>query len=224
MIPAAGIGSRMQAGNFPKQYMSLCGTPILQRTIERLAALPQLAGIVVCLAAQDRFFQNLQLTTPVITATGGKERCHTVLNGLLALRGKANPQDWVLVHDAARPCVRLEDLKKLLQETSHHPVGGLLAAPVRDTMKRSNTDGEVVETISREQLWHALTPQVFRWQMLHDALQTVLSEQDLVTDEAQAIEYCGHRPKLVAGHLDNIKVTYPADLDTASLYLQQQQE
>ncbi len=151
---------------------------------------------------------------------GGAERCHSVLNGLQALRQQAQPNDWVLVHDAARPCVRQADIEKLMTQLAEHPVGGLLAVPVRDTMKRADTGREIVETVNRDGLWHALTPQMFRLETLFNALQNVSNRGELVTDEAQAIEKTGQRPVLIEGHADNIKITHPQDLSLAEMYLQ----
>ena len=228
-MPAAGSGSRMGSRR-PKQYLHLLGKPILQHTLERLC-LSRIAGIVVCLAEEDIYWESLTLPKPVIRVSGGAERCHSVLNGLQVLRQRAQPDDWVLVHDAARPCVRQADIEKLMTQLALHPVGGLLAVPVRDTMKRaalstSNShqekiEIEIVETINREGLWHALTPQMFRLETLYNALQSVLSSGELVTDDAQAIERLGLRPVLIEGHADNIKVTHPQDLNLAELYLRQ---
>ncbi|HHB92380.1 MAG TPA: 2-C-methyl-D-erythritol 4-phosphate cytidylyltransferase [Thioploca sp.] len=221
IIPAAGIGSRM--GNVcPKQYLQLQGKTILQHTLERFN-LSIIAGIVVCIADHDKYWDKLNLPMPIIRAGGGKERCHSVLNGLQVLQQHAKPNDWVLVHDAARPCVRQTDIEILIAKLANHPVGGLLALPVRDTMKRSNFATEIVETVEREGLWHALTPQMFRLELLFNALQTVLNNNDLVTDEAQAVEKQGLKPLLVAGHADNIKITHPQDLTLAELYLREQQ-
>ena len=228
IVPAAGNGSRM-GNSQPKQYLPLHGKPILQHTLERLN-LPQIKGIVVCIAANDSVWSTLTLPQAVITVIGGAERCHSVLNGLQALQQQAQPNDWVLVHDAARPCVRPTDIDKLMTQLAEHPVGGLLAIPVRDTMKRVATSSpqslsysvEVVETVNRENLWHALTPQMFRLATLTFALQNVLKQHETVTDESQAMEQLGYHPVLIEGHADNIKVTLPQDLKLAELYLQQQ--
>jgi len=221
-VPAAGSGSRM-GSHRPKQYLHLHDKPILQHTLERLC-FSRITGIVVCLAEDDAYWETLILQKPVIRVNGGAERCHSVLNGLQALRQRAQPDDWVLVHDAARPCVRQADIEKLMTELAHHPVGGLLAVPVRDTMKRAASNAhqiEIVETINREGLWHALTPQMFRLETLYNALQSVLKKGELVTDDAQAIERFGLQPVLIEGHPDNIKVTHPQDLSLAELYLRQ---
>ncbi len=208
-------------GDCPKQYLKIQGKTILQHTLERFN-LKGIAGIVVCIADHDTYWDNLTLPMPVIRANGGTERCHSVLNGLQVLQQQAQPDDWVLVHDAARPCVRQSDIATLIDRLTSHPVGGLLALPVRDTMKRSNTKAEIVETVERDGLWHALTPQMFRLELLVNALQTVLDKNEMVTDEAQAIEKQGLKPLLVAGHADNIKITHPQDLALAELYLQEQ--
>jgi len=220
IVPAAGIGARM-GNKCPKQYLPLDGKPILQHTLERLNR-PWIAGIVVCVAQNDTWFAQLKLPRQVIQAPGGAQRCHSVLNGLYALSSQAQPQDWVLVHDAARPCVRIQDIDTLRHQLSHHPVGGLLALPVRDTMKRANPQAQSVETISRLHLWHALTPQMFRFELLTQALQQALTQGIIVTDEAQAIEHLGYQPQLIEGHADNIKITHPADLTLAQLYLRHQ--
>ncbi len=222
IVPAAGSGSRMGSRR-PKQYLHLHDKSILQHTLERLC-LPQIAGIVVCLAEDDAYWETLTLPKPIIRVNGGAERCHSVLNGLQALRQRAQPDDWVLVHDAARPCVRQADIEKLMTELAYHPVGGLLAVPVRDTMKRAASNAhqiEIGETINREGLWHALTPQMFRLETLYHALQSVLNKGELVTDDAQAIERFGLHPVLIEGHPDNIKITHPQDLSLAELYLRQ---
>ena len=221
-MPAAGVGKRMGT-DCPKQYLSLQGKPILQHTLERLAATP-VSGIVVALSATDPYWDELKLdlSVPLMRVEGGAERFHSVLNGLRHLQQHADPDDWVLVHDAARPCVRVEDIQHLMIELADHAVGGLLALPVRDTMKRSDANNNITKTVNREQLWHALTPQMFRLQALTAALETILTQQKMVTDDAQAIELTGQQPVLIAGHADNIKVTHPQDLQLASLFLTQQ--
>lgn len=197
---------------------------MLQHTLERLASLP-LAGIVICLAENDPYWEQLSLNLPVplMRAVGGAERCHSVLNGLKILKSQAVATDWVLVHDAARPCVRVADMQKLMRQLAGHPVGGLLALPVRDTMKRTEAGTtSVQETVNRTDLWHALTPQMFRLQPLMTALEMALARGAVVTDDAQAMEQQGLQPILVAGHADNIKITHPQDLQLAELFLTQQ--
>lgn len=222
VIPAAGRGSRMGLDR-PKQYLSLLGKSILQHTLERIC-LPAISGVVVCTAQEDTFWQTLtlQLPIPLWQVTGGAERFQTVLQGLKKLTDIAQPTDWVLVHDAARPCVRQADIEQLMTQLALHPVGGLLAVPVRDTLKKANAQGLVLETINRQNMWHALTPQMFRLNLLLSALEHVVAHGDIVTDEAQAIERLGYQPILVEGHADNIKITHPQDLQWAELFLQQQ--
>lgn len=213
-------------GHCPKQYLKLQNKPVLQHTLERLAALP-LAGIVVCLSADDPYWEQLalNLSVPLIRAEGGAERCHSVLNGLKTLQAQAVATDWVLVHDAARPCVRVADMQRLMEQLADHPVGGLLAIPVRDTMKRGIAGTtSVQETVNRTDLWHALTPQMFRLQPLTTALEQALARGAVVTDDAQAMEQQGLQPILVEGHADNIKITHPQDLQLAELFLTQQAE
>jgi len=223
VVPAAGAGSRM-GGPLPKQYLRLAGRTVLEHTLERVARQRQLRGLVVVTAADDRHWEALgfDCPLPLWRVDGGAERCHSVLNALEHLAAEASADDWVLVHDAARPCVRSSDIDRLIETARRHPVGGLLAVPVRDTMKRADEHGTVVETVPREGLWHALTPQMFRLGPLTEALRSAVSDGCLVTDEAAAMERAGHRPRLIPGHSDNIKITRPEDLALAEFYLQQQ--
>lgn len=224
VVPAAGIGSRMQA-SVPKQYMPLCGSSVIECSLHRLASLSAVQGIVVALAADDAWWPDLHLEPgrPLQTVIGGDERCHSVLNALQYLIDNAAATDWVMVHDAARPCVQLADLEKLYQQVTQADQGGLLAVPVRDTMKRADKEHMwVAETIERNGLWHALTPQMFRLGELHQALTHVLADGLQVTDEASAMESCGYQPLLVEGHHDNIKITHPDDLALAAYYLGRQ--
>lgn len=226
VIPAAGIGKRLGADR-PKQYLALGRKPILTRTIDRLRAHPSVAGVVVVISPDDRYWPTLTLapaSSRLMVTMGGAERCHSVLNGLLFLRDVARADDWVLVHDAARPLLRRRDVDVLVEQLQSHPVGGLLGVPVSDTIKRAASDGEIHETVDRSQLWRAFTPQMFRLAMLTNALQQALDSGHLVTDEAQAMEHAGHRPKMVEGHGDNIKITRTEDLALAEYYLSQQPE
>ncbi len=220
VIPAAGVGSRMQADR-PKQYLPLAGKSVIEQTIACFSHHPEISGIVVALSSGDPWWPSLTIDThvPLYTADGGAERCHSVLNGLQLLSQYANEDDWVLVHDAARPCLRREDIDQLLSALTDDPVGGLLGLPVADTVKRTDTEGRVEATVPREQLWRALTPQMFRLGTLRNALQQALDDGFLVTDEASAIEHAGLRPQMVEGHGDNIKVTRPDDLRLAELFL-----
>lgn len=226
VIPAAGVGQRMRS-DIPKQYLPLAGRSVLAHSLQRMSLHPVITEIVVVLAADDPYWHQQQLewvSRPVTTVVGGKERSDSVLCGLQALANRASDDDWVLVHDAARPCVRVEDIQRLIEQCSSDEVGGLLAMPVRDTMKQADNGGRVRATVSREHLWHALTPQMFRYRDVVRALQQARDQDIAVTDEAMAMEMLGKRPRLVEGHSDNIKITRPEDLDLAAFYLQTQGE
>ena len=218
IVPAAGRGLRFGSPQ-PKQYLPLAGVPVLARTLQRLDDLGARA-IAVGVAAEDPYWPELRLslTTPLLTFTGGAERALTVLNGLAALTDQAAEDDLVFVHDAARPCVRGSDLRRLYEAALDAPDGALLARPVADTVKRGGAEG-ITATIDRRDLWLAQTPQVFRFGRLQAALASAVAAQALVTDEAGAIERMGGRPRLVAGHQDNIKITTPEDLVLAEIYL-----
>ncbi len=223
VVPAAGIGQRMQSDR-PKQYLEIDGRPLLEYAISRLMADTHIEGVVVAISSADRYWPELEicLDKPLWVAEGGVERCHSVLNALQELATHADEDDWVLVHDAARPCVRAEDIAHLIAELNTDEIGGLLAIPVRDTMKRAEANRRVISTEDRHGLWHALTPQMFRYGKLRHALEQAMEDEALVTDEASAMELAGFEPLLVEGHADNIKVTRPEDLTLAAFYLQQQ--
>ncbi len=220
VIPAAGTGSRM-ASEIPKQYLEIAGKTILEHTLNRFFDHSKIAGVVLAISPDDQYWEQLNVTSdkPLIMAQGGAERCHSVLSALQTLEDHADQQDWVLVHDAARPCLRSEDIDKLINEVADHKVGGLLAAPVRDTMKRG-VDNVITETIERTGLWHALTPQMFRLSDLRSALENTLDKGLVVTDEAQAMESMSKMPLLIEGHVDNIKITRPQDLELGTHYLE----
>ena len=225
VVPAAGVGKRMQADR-PKQYLEIAGRPLIEYAISQLMADPHIEGVVVAISAEDEYWPTLEITLdkPLWVVEGGVERCHSVLNALQELATRANEEDWVLVHDAARPCVRAEDITQLITKLTHDDIGGLLAVPVRDTMKRAGTNQRVITTEDREGLWHALTPQMFRFGKLRHALEQALEDESLVTDEASAMELAEYEPLLVEGHAENIKVTRPEDLALAAFHLQQQGE
>jgi len=225
VIPATGIGSRMEA-DIPKQYLQIKGKCILEYTLEKFCHYPRIEGIVIALAENDKYWPGLSISSnkKIIQTIGGAERCHSVLNGLRCLGNVAASNDWVLVHDAVRPCVRVEDIEKLIDSVGAGVKGGLLAVPVRDTMKRADKTNCVTETVDRSGLWHALTPQMFRLAELIAALEHTLRDKLLVTDEAQAMEFHKVNPLLVEGHPDNIKVTHPRDLLLAELYLLEQEK
>nr|WP_288354834.1 2-C-methyl-D-erythritol 4-phosphate cytidylyltransferase [uncultured Pseudomonas sp.] len=214
VIPAAGIGSRMRADR-PKQYLQLAGKSILEHTLHCFLDHPRLRGVVVSLAEDDPFWPSLDCAhdARIHTAAGGAERADSVLNALLRLAELgAGEQDWVLVHDAARPNLAQSDLDLLLAELADDAIGGLLAVPARDTLKRVGSDGRVRETIDRSVIWQAYTPQMFRLGALHQALAEALVSDVAVTDEASAMEWAGQAPRLIEGRADNLKVTRPEDL------------
>ncbi len=215
VIPAAGIGSRMRADR-PKQYLQLVGRTILEHTLHCFLDHPQLHGLVLSLAADDPWWPALPCAGDprIQRAEGGAERADSVLAGLLQLiELGAQPDDWVLVHDAARPNLARSDLDLLLQELADDPVGGLLAVPARDTLKRVGADGRVAETVDRSLIWQAYTPQMFRLAALHRALADALVADVAVTDEASALEWAGLAPRLIEGRADNLKITRPEDLE-----------
>jgi len=219
VVPAAGIGSRMQA-TCPKQYLTIGQQTLLEHSIARLFSHPAIKQVIVALSPDDAQFASLPLARDprVLSVTGGETRAESVLAGLRAAQGAG----WVLVHDAARPCLHPDDLARLLQVRETSRVGGILAAPVRDTMKRGEPGvAAVAHTVEREDLWHALTPQFFPHQLLTACLTRALAEGATITDEASALEYCGYHPLLVSGRSDNIKVTRPEDLALAAFYLTQ---
>ncbi|MEG3135173.1 2-C-methyl-D-erythritol 4-phosphate cytidylyltransferase [Rouxiella sp. T17] len=219
VLPAAGIGSRMQS-EIPKQYLTIEGKTLLEYAIGALLRSPRVRQVIVAIGPHDRFFAQLALANDprVNVVIGGAQRADSVLAGLK----QAGEADWVLVHDAARPCLHLDDLNRLLAISETSKVGGILAAPVRDTMKRGEPGIEkIAHTVDRQDLWHALTPQFFPLDLLKSCLIRALDEGATVTDEASALEHCGYHPQLVAGRSDNIKVTRPEDLALAAFFLTQ---
>lgn len=224
IIPAAGTGVRMRA-NVPKQYLLLLGRPVILHTLERLCGYPRLRGVLVGLVPGDRYWPSLalpKLEKFLGTFDGGAVRAQTVLNGLRALAAHARDEDWVMAHDAVRPCVRHADLDNLVAAALGSPDGALLGMPVADTVKRADDEGYVQETVARAGLWRALTPQMFRLKKLQEALNAALVDNEDITDESAAMERLGARPRVVEGHPDNIKITQPADLALAELFLKQQ--
>ncbi len=220
IIPAAGVGARMQTAE-PKQYLQIDGQAVLAHAIARIGAVTAVERIVVALHPQDDRWATLGLQNGprLQTCSGGTDRCHSVLNALNALHEHAAGDDWVLVHDAVRPCISVDDVERLLKEVADHPVGGLLAVPVSSTLKKAGPDGNVSATVDRTDLWQASTPQVFRYGLLHRTLTQAIAAGALVTDEASALELAGFAPRLVRGRADNIKITYPEDLLLARLIL-----
>ena len=219
VLPAAGIGSRMQS-ELPKQYLTIEGKTLLEHAINALLRSPRVRKVVVAISPQDTFFAQLPIAQDprIQVVTGGAQRADSVMAGLK----EAGDAEWVLVHDAARPCLHHDCLTRLLAISATSKVGGILAAPVRDTMKRGEPGVEkIAHTVDRQDLWHALTPQFFPLDLLKTCLTRALEEGATVTDEASALEHCGYHPQLVPGRSDNIKVTRPEDLALAAFYLTQ---
>ena len=215
IVPAAGQGRRMRADK-PKQYLTLADEqPVLAHTLARLQRAFPSARLVLCLDADDHWFSPHWVPfTDWQRVVGGSERMDSVLNALHAMA--AEDDDVVLVHDVARPCITVSDLRALYQAAVAHTAGALLAMPVADTMKRADAQCQSARTEPREGLWHALTPQGFRYALLRRALETARQQQTLVTDEASAVEALGERPLLVTGRRDNLKITHPEDLALAA--------
>ena len=223
VVPAAGIGERMQSDR-PKQYLQLEDKLVIEHTLQRLASHPEIKGIVIAIAQEDEWWPavSVVVSCPLYVVHGGEQRSHSVLNALDKLSTLAADDTWVLVHDAARPCLRQEDIDRLLSALSNHDIGGLLGIPVNDTVKRTSNDDVIIETIERRNLWRASTPQMFRLVILKSALQASKEQNITVTDEASAIEFVGLEPVMVEGHADNIKITVSTDLALAQLFMQQQ--
>ncbi len=220
LIPAAGAGSRMR-NETPKQYLPLHGRPLIEYALRVFLASPRIRSVTVILSKDDNYWDN-HLSGFTLDARlnavrcGGTTRSETVLNGLLSMEAAIGAEDWVLVHDAARPGLTVNLLDKLLDALQDDAVGGLLAIPLADTLKRAGPGERVAATESREGLWQAQTPQMFRVGLLKRAL---IKAGGKPTDEAQAVEALGHKPKLVAGELRNLKITYPEDLLLAEAIL-----
>ena len=220
VVPAAGVGKRMQADK-PKQYLTLSGKTVIEHTLHRLLDASVFSAVAVAISEQDPYWPELTVSRhpDVISAAGGKERADSVLSALKALT-QAHEQDWVMVHDAARPCLTTMDILALLQNLEHDAIGGILAVPSHDTLK-SVEAGEITGSVDRNKVWRALTPQMFRFGLLRDALQQAEGNA-AVTDEASALELKGLKPKIVEGRVDNIKITRPEDLALAQFYMEQQ--
>jgi 2-C-methyl-D-erythritol 4-phosphate cytidylyltransferase len=211
------------ASDVPKQYLPLRGCTVLEYTLNTLFSCEPIEGVVLALSTEDGYWPEIAPRfsgNNLVCVAGGDERCHSVLNAVRHLRGFAETRDWVLVHDAARPCVRVEDVTALIETVADDVCGGVLGVPVADTMKRLGTDGRIEGTVDRQSLWHAQTPQMFRLGLLQSALEQAIAQHRLVTDEAAAMEVAGCRPCMVRGHADNVKITVPSDLALAEFYLQ----
>lgn len=218
LVPAAGSGARMGEA-LPKQYLPLAGQPMIRHALTTFCAVPQISQVFVVLATGDAEWQrhdwNALGGKLAVLRCGGATRAESVRNGLQAMAARVGAEDWVLVHDAARPCLTVAQVETLIREVGDDAVGGLLAIPVADTLKRADAAARVVETVSRERLWRAQTPQMFR----HGQLLRALHACAEVTDEAGAIEALGLQPKLVNPAGANLKVTWPEDMRLAELIL-----
>lgn len=211
IIPAAGVGNRMSS-NMPKQYLCLAGKPTIAHCMQTFFSSSRIVSVHLALSAEDEFWSLQTIATDHrfhLHRTGGDSRAETVLNTLAAIRAQVEEDDWILVHDAARPGLTLALLDSLLDSLQHDDVGGLLALPLADTLKASNPECRVQNTIPREALWQAQTPQMFRYALLIRALGRFSGTP---TDESQAIEALGLQPRLVVGSLRNMKITYPQDI------------
>ena len=220
LVPAAGSGRRF-GGGVPKQYLQAAGKPLIAHALEALLAHPQVDGAVVALAVGDPLWPGWTTLhgKPVVACIGGGERADSVLAALQALPAEAGEQELLLVHDAARPNLCAEDITKLIDAAATHADGAILAAPVRDTLKRAGDDACIASTEPRDRLWRALTPQAFRRDLLRRALESAQADAIVATDEAMAVERLGLHPALVEGREDNLKVTTPADLALAEFLL-----
>jgi 2-C-methyl-D-erythritol 4-phosphate cytidylyltransferase len=222
LIAAAGTGMRF-GGGVPKQYVPLAGLPLLRRSIDALNDAVVLESVFVVLAPDDKLYDERVGKVRGVEALycGGSTRAESVKNGLAAMGRRAEAEDWVLVHDAVRPCVDVATLNRLLHELEDEPVGGLLAVPLADALKRAETGAglRAMSTEARDGLWCAQTPQMFRFAILQHAFRN--ADLAKITDEAQAVEALGVRPRLVQGSPLNIKVTYPEDVALAEAILEQ---
>ncbi|MER2491983.1 2-C-methyl-D-erythritol 4-phosphate cytidylyltransferase [Catenovulum sediminis] len=218
IVPAAGVGKRMQS-KVPKQYIEIAGKTVLQHTVEKLAQIAKINKIIVAVSKDDPYISEIkpELPAKVVLTQGGAERADSVLAGLNCL--DVNEYPWALVHDAARPCVRADDIRKLIDHVLQNQQGAILAAPVRDTIKLSNAAQKVEKTVDRSALWHALTPQMFATGLLQHALQKHLQDGCMITDEASAMELSGHPVHLIEGAMSNIKITRPEDLEIAEMFI-----
>lgn len=222
VVPAAGVGKRMQSDR-PKQYLLLGAITVIEQTLFQLLKADCFAGIAVAISPEDPYWPTLSCSQQekIIRADGGQERADSVLSALNALSNKASDNDWVLVHDAARPCIKTSDIHRLIHALKSDAVGGILALPSHDTLKNVR-QGEIVGSVDRNKVWRALTPQMFRYGALKKVLELAREKGQVVTDEASAFELNGFQPKIVEGQTGNIKITRPEDLILAKFYLEQE--
>jgi len=224
IVPAAGVGHRF-GGDIPKQYQQLLGKSVIEHTLERLLQLEDVQ-VVVAVSSEDTLWQQLPVfqNPRIQTTLGGEERADSVRLALESLQGKAQQNDWVLVHDVARPCVRVQDIQNLMTTLASHKTGGVLATPISDTVKRVLQQSDIHSTEDRSQLWAAQTPQMFRYGLLLESLQKAVQQQYQPTDESAAIEQLGYNPYVVEGSRDNIKITRLEDMAIAEAIMKYQQQ
>ena len=223
VVPAAGVGKRMSADR-PKQYLELAGKTVIEHTLLRLLSANIFTAVAVAISKEDPYWPELDVSVheQVITADGGKERADSVLSALKSIRDLASDEDWVLVHDAARPCITATDINLLIDTLRTDDVGGILALSSHDTLK--DVEGKnIVGTLDRSHIWRALTPQMFKYGSLKNALE-IAEGNPAITDEASALELQGLQPKIVEGRPDNIKITRPEDLALAQFYMEYQND
>ncbi len=223
IVPAAGLGRRM-GSDLPKQYLTINKKTILEHTLTRLLSVESITAIVVVLDENDQVFATLPCAknTRLMTAFGGKERCDSVLSALIALQQKAAASDCVLVHDAARCCILPSRINKLIAYLKDDKVGGLLGVPISDTLKQVNEHDKSLQTLDRDMVWAAQTPQLFPYDLLKLSLEKAIAANVPITDEASAIEFCGLHPQMVMGHYDNIKITHSNDIVMAKAIMDDQ--
>jgi 2-C-methyl-D-erythritol 4-phosphate cytidylyltransferase len=224
VVPAAGVGKRMNADR-PKQYLELAGKTVIEHTLLRLLSAEVFTAVAVAISEEDPYWPDLDVSAhkKIITAAGGKERADSVLSALKAIRTVASDDDWVLVHDAARPCITTIDIHHLIDSLKTDEIGGILALSSHDTLKSVQGDNIIVATLDRSHIWRALTPQMFRYGLLKNALEAA-EGNTAITDESSALELQGMQPKIVEGRPDNIKITRPEDLALAQFYMEHQND
>ena len=221
IVPASGVGTRMGSST-PKQYLRLeNGLTIIDQCLKTLLEIKLISGFVVALSSTDSFFQSSHFynhSKILAIAEGGKERFNSVLSALNSLNNRAQPNDWVLVHDSVRPCIKKSDIEKLIREVSNDSIGGILATSAIDTVKEKNASGSI-KTIDRKKLYMAQTPQMFRFGILKEAIESAIRMGGRINDESEAIEKLGHSVKIIGGSSSNIKITAKDDIDLANYFL-----
>jgi 2-C-methyl-D-erythritol 4-phosphate cytidylyltransferase len=221
VIAAGGSGKRMKR-RVPKQYLEISGKTVIERTMDAFLNHEVISGVVVVTPADDTRWESVTPTHPkfLCRIEGGAERCDSVLAGLNVLQAHVGTDDWVLVHDAARPCISKALIDKLVKKVMRHPIGGILGLPVTDSIKRTDPRDGIIQSVSRERMWRAQTPQMFRLHALRTALNDLKQRNVIVTDEASAMEFMGMRPLMVKGSESNLKITTPSDLPLAEYFLE----